>query len=465
MRLVRSRCSNINSKRVGCHPYQHNTFDTPSSCHPDDMYQMKDTVKKVAQESVARWGWTDLPLGLLFMIMSSVLVHVAVNPDALESRHFLVTITVAIAAHLGGYLAYRRFDIFPGMAAAGALFPTFILAYSAAIVAILLLRLEYSRLQIITSFAASVSWYSVLVNLRHHLRAYKLAIVPGGQISKLDILPGISWSHLSSPSHLPRQFHGIVVDLSADLSSAWERFIADCALSGVPVYHVKQVVESLTGRVQIAHLSENTLGSLNPNQFFINLKKVIDWASATLVLVAISPFLALIAVAIRIDSPGPALFRQPRMGYRGRIFTVYKFRTMRVVEEPNEGDETQNAMTKHADDRVTRIGSFLRRTRIDELPQVLNIIRGEMSWIGPRPEALPLSRWYENELPFYRYRHIVRPGITGWAQVNQGHVTDLHEVLDKLHYDFYYIKNISCWLDIAIIYRTLVIILTGFGAK
>lgn len=429
------------------------------------MHQVKNKIKKVAQESVARWGWADLPLGLLFMILSSVLVHVTVNPNALESRHFLLTITVATAAHLTGYLSYRRFDIFPGMAATGALFPIFLLAYGAAVALILLLRLEYSRLQIITSFIASVSWYSVLGNLRHHLRAYRLAIVPGGKISKLDILPGISWTILSSPVLLPKQFHGIVVDLNADLSGAWERFIADCALSGVPVYHVKQVVESLTGRVKINHLSENTLGSLNPNQFFINFKKITDWVIATFVLISISPFLAIIALAIKIDSPGPALFRQPRIGYRGRTFTVYKFRTMRVIEEPNEGDETQNAMTKHADDRVTRIGTFLRRTRIDELPQVLNILRGEMSWIGPRPEALPLSRWYENELPFYRYRHIVRPGITGWAQVNQGHVTDLHDVLDKLHYDFYYIKNISCWLDMAIIYRTIVIILTGFGAK
>ncbi|TIP99650.1 MAG: sugar transferase, partial [Mesorhizobium sp.] len=117
------------------------------------------------------------------------------------------------------------------------------------------------------------------------------------------------------------------------------------------------------------------------------------------------------------------------------------------------------------DTRITRLGQFLRKSRIDELPQAINILRGEMSWIGPRPEALVLSKWYEAELPFYRYRHIVRPGITGWAQVNQGHVAAVDDVLEKLHYDFYYIKNFSPWLDVLIVFRTIRTMLTGFGAR
>src|SRR5690606_16681183 len=107
----------------------------------------------------------------------------------------------------------------------------------------------------------------------------------------------------------------------------------------------------------------------------------------------------------------------------------------------------------------------LRRSRIDELPQIYNILKGEMSWIGPRPEAEVLSQWYEAELPFYRYRHIVPPGITGWAQVNQGHVADLAEVNFKLHYDFYYIKNFSPWLDALIMFKTIQTVLSGFGSR
>lgn len=157
------------------------------------------------------------------------------------------------------------------------------------------------------------------------------------------------------------------------------------------------------------------------------------------------------------------LFCQPRVGYRGRICTVYKFRSMR--QHAGFGSDKDNAITKRDDDRITRVGHFLRKFRIDELPQAINILRGEMSWIGPRPEAVVLSQWYEAELPFYRYRHIVRPGVSGWAQVNQGHVAAVGDVMEKLHYDFYYIKNFSPWLDVLIVLRTIKTMFTGFGAR
>jgi lipopolysaccharide/colanic/teichoic acid biosynthesis glycosyltransferase len=158
-------------------------------------------------------------------------------------------------------------------------------------------------------------------------------------------------------------------------------------------------------------------------------------------------------------------FRQIRRGYRGRIFHVLKFRTMRH-DAPEPGDcARSSAITRTRDPRITRIGQVLRRTRIDELPQIWNVLRGEMSWIGPRPEAIALSEWYMTELPFYTYRHIVRPGITGWAQDNQGHVADLDAVHEKLHFDFFYIKNFSGWLDLLILWRTIGIVFSGFGAK
>jgi lipopolysaccharide/colanic/teichoic acid biosynthesis glycosyltransferase len=129
------------------------------------------------------------------------------------------------------------------------------------------------------------------------------------------------------------------------------------------------------------------------------------------------------------------------------------------------GDDRRAAMTSDDDERVTRVGAFLRRTRIDELPQIFNILRFEMSWIGPRPEAEVLSVWYTSELPFYRYRHVVKPGISGWAQINQGHVADVGDVNVKLQYDFYYIKYFSPWLDILILFRTIRTMMNGFGAR
>ena len=136
---------------------------------------------------------------------------------------------------------------------------------------------------------------------------------------------------------------------------------------------------------------------------------------------------------------------------------------MRVQTEA-ERSRTSD-MTRSDDDRITSVGRFIRKTRIDELPQLINILLGQMSLIGPRPETLNLSEWYEAEIPFYRYRHIVRPGITGWAQVKQGHVTSVDDVREKLEYDFYYVRNFSVWLDFLIVIQTLRVIFTGHGAK
>lgn len=379
------------------------------------------------------------------------------------SSNMQVTIFAALIAHTSGYLLYKRIGNFPGVAAAGYILPTFALTYGLVFIAIFFFRFDYSRFQAAASFIQSTLWYFGLSLATRRLDPYRLAVIPGGDVDRLEDIPGVSWHRIHSPETIVEHASGVVADLRADLSDEWERYIADRALSGTPVYHVKQISESLTGRVEIEHLSENTLGSLNPNHAYLKIKQAVDWISALVILVFFSPFLLFVAAAIKFDSAGPALFRQERMGYRGKIYEVYKFRTMKLGAPV--GDEKEEAITKAGDARITRLGQFLRKSRIDELPQAFNILRGEMSWIGPRPEALVLSNWYEAELPFYRYRHIVRPGITGWAQVNQGHVAAVDDVLEKLHYDFYYIKNFSPWLDVLIVFRTIRTMLTGFGAR
>ena len=129
-------------------------------------------------------------------------------------------------------------------------------------------------------------------------------------------------------------------------------------------------------------------------------------------------------------------------------------------------DQTEGShFTKAGDARITRVGHFLRKYRVDELPQIFNILKGDMSWLGPRPEAVELADWYSTEIPFYIYRHAVRPGISGWAQVNQGNVAEVDAATLKLQYDFYYIKNFSPLLDLLIVIRTVGTILTGFGSR
>jgi lipopolysaccharide/colanic/teichoic acid biosynthesis glycosyltransferase len=192
------------------------------------------------------------------------------------------------------------------------------------------------------------------------------------------------------------------------------------------------------------------------------LKGLIDFLFAALLFVVTLPLMAAIALAIRIESKGPVLFRQKRVGHAGKSITVYKFRTMR---DSQIEDLRLAAITNHDDERITRVGKVLRNLRLDELPQIFNILKWEMSWIGPRPEAEVLSVWYTSEIPFYRYRHVVKPGISGWAQVNQGHVAEVDEVHRKLQYDFYYIKYFSAWLDLLILFRTIKTMLTGWGAR
>jgi lipopolysaccharide/colanic/teichoic acid biosynthesis glycosyltransferase len=268
---------------------------------------------------------------------------------------------------------------------------------------------------------------------------------------------------LGATPTLPSPCDGVVVDLRAEIPAHWEQFLTSCVLSGVPVYHVTQAREMMSGRLDIRHLSENMLTSHDPHHAYLALKRLLDTLAALVALVVLGPLLLLVGLAVKLDSPGPALFTQARIRKGTTKFTIYKFRTMKIgTAAPQSRDD---AMTLDRDPRITRLGAFLRKSRIDELPQILNILKGEMSWIGPRPEAVPLAEWYESQLPFYQYRHIVPPGITGWAQVNQGHVTNPDDVLDKLHYDFFYIKNFSIWLDMLIVLKTLRTMLTGFGAR
>jgi lipopolysaccharide/colanic/teichoic acid biosynthesis glycosyltransferase len=220
----------------------------------------------------------------------------------------------------------------------------------------------------------------------------------------------------------------------------------------------------LTGRVQIQHLSENSFGSLAPARAYMAIKHLGDFLLAVALMPLALPIMGATALAIRISDGSPVLFRQKRIGRGGREFTVVKFRTMRLAIGIDPEDR-KAAMTGADDVRITRLGKTLRTLRLDELPQLFNILEGHMSFIGPRPEAQILSSWYTAEIPFYRYRHVVRPGISGWAQVNQGHVAEVDEVHEKLQYDFFYIKYFSPWLDLLIVFRTIKTVLSGFGAR
>jgi lipopolysaccharide/colanic/teichoic acid biosynthesis glycosyltransferase len=420
---------------------------------------------KIASARPTMWARVRIQLGvgLLLAVLVPWAARVQLERTELELAALQNSLAGSLIAVLAGYYGFRRLSRYPGVRSSYNILPSFAASFGIVLAVFFFARLDYSRVQFLASFALSVVWYYIVYFKLQREQQLTIGVVPFGQVNHLLEIGDVQWVPLRHDDVDADRHRVIVADLRADIPDEWERFLADRALAGTLVMHVKQMEESLTGRVAIEHLSENTLGSLIPGIVFGKFKRAGDLVTAVIALPLMVPFLAVVALLIRLDSPGPVFFRQQRMGYRGVPFTMYKFRTMR--HGPADPDARTAAMTRNDDDRITKLGRVLRHYRIDELPQVLNIIRGEMSWIGPRPEAVALSLWYEAELPFYRYRHIVRPGITGWAQVKQGHVADVDEVLGKLHYDFYYIKNFSFWLDLLIIARTIRTVLSGFGAR
>ncbi len=295
--------------------------------------------------------------------------------------------------------------------------------------------------------------------LARRYRRRKLALVPLGTAPRLCRGYGIDWRPLSRPDLEEMRVDGVVADLHEELAEPWERFLAKCSVHGIPVYHVGGVYERLSGRVPVGHLQENRHGQLQPAEGYEAVKRCLDIVGVLLILPLVLPLMLVTVVAIRLETPGPVIFTQRRMGYLGRPFTLYKFRSMTVDGDPvTPGSDARGR-------RITRVGRVIRKFRIDEVPQLFNVLRGEMSLIGPRPETLVLARQFEQEVPSFAYRHVVRPGVSGWAQVEQGYVTDHADMIRKLEHDFYYIKHVSFWLDLLIGLRTLRTVLTGKGAR
>ncbi len=354
---------------------------------------------------------------------------------------------------------------YPGIRSGQVILPAVVAAHATIIVLLLLSRLPYHRPSLAVAFVLHLLWaYGIYFFVSRRMRP-AIAIVPFGSVEKLVQIENVEWHRLHRPV-LNDSAHcsAIVADFSADLPDEWEAFLADAAIEGRMVYQVEQLFESLTGRVEIHHLSENSFGSLVPGRAYSAVKHLGDFLFALALLPVALPLMVGCAIAIRLFDGRRVLFKQRRVGRAGKEIIVYKFRTMRLMTELDENDR-EAAITGDGDVRITRLGSFLRKVRLDELPQLINILKGEMSFIGPRPEAQVLSSWYTKEIPFYRYRHVVRPGISGWAQVNQGHVAQVDEVHLKLQYDFFYIKYFSPWLDLLILFRTIKTMLTGDGAR
>jgi len=240
--------------------------------------------------------------------------------------------------------------------------------------------------------------------------------------------------------------------------------LLDLRFAGHVIEEAASAYENVCGRVSIHELRPSQLiysGELGPRRQALLYQGISNLVMAGLSLIAASPFMLLTALAVRLSSRGPVLYRQVRVGMDGRLFTLYKFRSMRADAEAATG-----AIWAARDDpRVTRVGRFIRRFRLDELPQLFNVLKGEMSIVGPRPERPEFVEALAAHVPYYRRRHCVRPGITGWAQINYKYGDTLEDTRAKLEYDLFYIKNMSLTLDAIIIFHTMKAMILSRGAQ
>jgi exopolysaccharide biosynthesis polyprenyl glycosylphosphotransferase len=234
--------------------------------------------------------------------------------------------------------------------------------------------------------------------------------------------------------------------------------LLDSRMHGIPVEDALDTYERLTGKVAIEALTPSALifsRDFRESRVTLVLRRAVSLLIAVLGLTVLAPLFGLIALAIRLDSRGPVFFVQDRVGLYGRRFRLLKFRTMR----PANGHTSEWA--RDNGDRITRVGRWLRKSRLDELPQFVNVLRGEMNLVGPRPHPTTNVELFRDKIPYYWLRLLVRPGITGWAQVRYGYANDLREETEKMRYDLFYIKHASLWLDLRILFHTTKIVSLG----
>jgi len=260
------------------------------------------------------------------------------------------------------------------------------------------------------------------------------------------------------------QAHSIVMALTERRGGLAIHKLVSCKLMGVHIIDYPNFYESMTGKIPVESINPGWL--VQSNGFLITpfiraMKRILDIVLSSIVLLITLPFFPVLVVLVKYESPGPVFYFQKRVGKDGKEFTIYKFRTMGTDAEPKGGV----AWARENDPRVTRFGHFFRKIRIDELPQLINVLKGEMSFIGPRPERPEFVEKICEITPYYMERHAVKPGITGWAQVMYPYGASLGDAVEKLRYDLYYINNLSVFLDLLIVFETIKVILFRRGSR
>lgn len=405
--------------------------------------------------------WVDAVVGFLFCVVLPIPIYAVGQPFSRGVQGAELTIITTALAYSVVWYCTRRLDAFPRAALKGNfgyVAPVAVLTYASFAAGLLLLRLDYSRVQFFGSGFLTLLWMVGVSQLRARYLVRAYAVIPRSSIAAMPQLATCRWLDFDLVRQQRLGIDAIVADLGGELEKGQLAALADAALAGVPVLDRRYILESLTGRTPLGGLTPNEFGALLPSRQYLVIRRVVELFLTVLCLPILLPVMAVVAAAVRLDSPGPVFFVQTRIGRRSRPFRMIKFRTM----YHGAGGPS---FTTAADKRITRVGGFLRRSRLDELPQLINVFVGDMSWVGPRPEAATLEERYVRDIEHFALRGIVRPGVTGWAQINQGYAHEADEMRSKLEYDLYYLKHCSLWLDLVIVLRTFAVVFHGTGAR
>lgn len=405
-------------------------------------------------------------LGLLLFALNAALAETAHHAGFVTSL-FTRTLLWSALPYLVAFVLLHRSLHLPSMEGNSLVGLAATLPYGALLLSFAAFHIEYSRGALLIGYITTLAW--IWFGYRRFVGNYipVFGYTDPGVLKQLeDILtmPGAApasqtrFEHINSLQEAIR-CDGLMLDRSATADPERTRALAQLKLSHVRMYSVERVGEMLTARVGLAHIDENFLDDYAEHYLYGFIKRLIDIAGALCLAPFALPLGLLVAIAVRAESSGPALFRQPRVGVFGKQFVMLKFRSMTCE------DNAPARFAARQDPRVTRVGRIIRKYRFDEIPQLWNVLTGDMSLIGPRPEQVPMVEQFAQSIAYYPYRHLVRPGLSGWAQVQQGYAGSHEETVTKLSYDLYYVKHCSFALDFLIAVKTLRTLMTGYGAR
>jgi len=388
--------------------------------------------------------------GLYLFLLNDLLT----NPQALA---FVLGFPIAYLTALiiqGWILRFPRFDYFNRILAIN------LIVYSFLGLALSILRLPFSSREVfVTEFLFSFTLLLTNYILSHRLYPKRLGVLQQIDITPFDAYPSLEVIAVNAETAKDSRLDGIVANLRGVADHQITYLLTELAQLRIPVYDANTLIEILWGRVPLADLTPAEIDSFTPPIIYGVFKRAGELVLILLCLPFLSIVYLIISISIKLDSPGPVLFSQPRTGLNGTTFTILKFRSMFIT------NDQEDRFAEKDDKRITRVGRVLRRFRQDELPQLWNVIKGDMSLIGPRPEQVEFTKRFEKLIPFYGYRHTIRPGITGWAQVMYGYAASDEQTRAKLELDFFYIKHMSAWMDLVVLVKTIHTIVLGKGVR